>query len=788
MQISSRRGRLLASAIGTLALAHQAQAQTTAPAAAPAASSGAIADIVVTATRRAERLQDVPVSVTAVTSALISRQNVRDINDLPKLVPGLTLNYGSQPGNNSINLRGIGTLTNGIAVESDVAIVVDDVPLGFQAEAFKDLVDIERVEVLKGPQSTLFGKSAIAGVLNITTQAPTDHWTGHVTGLVTDDHEWRLGGTIAGPITQNLRVRLTAAHDSWDGNIHNLTDGSRMNGSVGTTVTGKLVWDAGSRLTLSVSPRYNHTDTNCCVTPIRALTPGLYYQGLSQLPASTVLAGINPNDTWNTNVRNDVRAGGISESYGVTWRANEKLEGGLLAGGTLAYIGSVDHYHLRDYQDVDGTDSPFLLYYPASAPSGLDSGARLDGYFTVRSTTQELRLTSGSGPLRYVAGLWFARNSLTRDLARGPVLQYVHYHATTVNETYSLYNDLAWDAAPRFTLVGGFRLNRQLVDYTYANTTASPAFALGGHSSDNAITGKAGAQYHFTRDNMAYFTFSTGYKGQAYDLSSVFNANIAAHSPVAPETARSYEIGSKNSFFHHRLQLNVTGFWTNYSGFQTSSITYLPNGFALSLLQSVGKLRTRGVEMDFTAKPLPRVSLNGAGAFTDARITDFPTGPCYTNQPYVTLASADSIPAPGQCGLLPSGTKIQNLKGGTMNNAPRWKFNIGGQYDLPLEKGYGAFASFAYRWQSKVNFSLNQDPMTVQGAYGVFDATLGASADDGRYKLTFFVNNLFNQHYAVNLGNTASGFSATGVAAQGLIWQPARDSFRYIGVKLDASF
>ena len=742
----------------------------------------------VTATRRTERLQDVPVSVTAVTGALLARQNVRDINDLPKMVPGLTLNYGSQPGNNSINLRGIGTLTNGIAVESDVAIVVDDVPLGFQAEAFKDLVDLERIEVLKGPQSTLFGKSAIAGVLNITTQAPTDTWTGHFTALATNDHEWRVGGTVAGPLSPTLKVRLTASHDSWDGNIQNLTTGSNTNGSVGTTVNAKLVWDPTSKISITLSPRYNHTDNDCCVTPIRSLTPGLFYQGLSQLPASTVLAGINPNDQWNTKVRNDVRAGGISESYGATLRANYRFDDGLLSGDTLAYIGSVDHYHLRDYQDVDGTDSHFLLYYPASAPSGIDSGARLDGYFNVNSTTQELRLTSGSGPFRYVAGLWFAHNAIQRDLARGPVLQYVHYHATTMNENYSLYNDLSWDVAPKLTLVGGFRLNRQIVDYSYDNTTAAPPFTLGGGSSDNAITGKAGLQYKFDRDHMAYFTYSTGYKGQAYDLSSVFNATIAAHSPVSPETARSYEIGSKNSFLNHHLQLNVTGFWTDYSGFQTSSITYLPNGFALSLLQSVGSLRTRGVEVEVTAKPLPRVSLNSSGAFTDARITSFPTGPCYPGQSTTALATASSVPLPGQCGVLPVGSKIQNLNGGTMNNAPRWKANIGGQYDLPLADGYGAYASFAYRWQSKVNFSLNQDPQTIQQAYGVFDATVGASADDGRYKLTFFVNNLFNQHYAVNLGNTASGFSAPGVAAAGMIWQPARDSFRYVGVKLDASF
>src|ERR1700676_3242803 len=130
-------------------------------------------EVIVTATRRSERLQDVPVSVTALSAAVLERSNVRELGDLVKLAPGLVIGYGSQPGNFSISMRGIGTFSNGIAVESDVAVVIDDVPIGFQAAAFKDLIDVERVEVLRGPQSTLFGKSAIAGVLNITTSAPS---------------------------------------------------------------------------------------------------------------------------------------------------------------------------------------------------------------------------------------------------------------------------------------------------------------------------------------------------------------------------------------------------------------------------------------------------------------------------------------------------------------------------------------------------------------------------------------------------------------------------------------
>jgi iron complex outermembrane receptor protein len=759
-----------------------AQVQTAAPSA--DAPGQGLADIVVTATRRTERLQDVPVSVTAVTKDVLERQNVRDISDLPKLVPGLTITYGSQPGNFSINMRGIGTLSNGIAVESDVAVVIDDVPVGFQAAAFKDLIDVERIEALKGPQSTLFGKSAIAGVLNITTQAPTDHWTGHATGLVTGDHEWRLGGTISGPITDTLKVRLTAARNDFDGNVKNITTGDRLNGSKGFTLTGKLQWDPSDQISVSLQPRFNHTDATCCVSPINSLSPGLFYQGIPQLPESTVLAGIPVNDPANVKVRNDERAGGDSRTYGATVHASYTLDDNqILPGATLTYIGSFDRYRLHDYQDIDGTDVPFLLYFPVAAPSGIDSGARIHGSFHARSVTQEARLTSPGGQrLRYTFGLWYARNSLDRYLDRGPVLQFIKYLATSHNENYSFYTDLAYDLTQKISLIGGFRLNRQHIDYTFDNFTAAKPFRLAGADSDNAITGKVGAQYHFTRDNMVYATFSTGYKGQAYDLVSTFNAAEAAAGPVKPETAKNYEIGFKNSLFDHRLLFNTTFFWTDYKGFQTSVQSFLPDGTYLTFLNSIGKLRTRGVEVDMIARPTNRLKFNASGAYDDAKIIDFPFGPCFGGQ----TAAQGCVPDP-RVAVNPG--KVQNLDGKRLNNAPKFKFNVGGEYDFPIGASpLGGFVTFDYRWQSSINFSLNQDPVTVEKSYGVFDATIGGSAGDGRYKLTVFVNNLLNKHYAVGLGNTTSGFSAPGLTAFGTNWQPARDSFRYAGVRLDVGF
>jgi iron complex outermembrane recepter protein len=279
----------IALVVATTGLAH---AQDASDSSGSGSSATQLEEVTVTATKRAESLQTVPVSVTAITSAVFERNNVRELGDLANLSPALVINYGSQPGNYNISLRGIGTFSNGIAVESDVAVVIDDVPIGYQAAAFKDLIDVDRVEVLRGSQSTLFGKSAIAGVINITTAAPTHEWEGKVSGLATDDDEKRIGFTVSGPLSDTVRVRLTVADSSYDGNVVNITAGRKVGGSSGLTATGKIEWQPLDNLTFSFAPRFNRDQNTCCVSPITSLTPGLSYQGLAQLPESTVLAGI----------------------------------------------------------------------------------------------------------------------------------------------------------------------------------------------------------------------------------------------------------------------------------------------------------------------------------------------------------------------------------------------------------------------------------------------------------------------------------------------------------------
>jgi iron complex outermembrane receptor protein len=183
------------------------------------------------------------------------------------------------------------------------------------------------------------------------------------------------------------------------------------------------------------------------------------------------------------------------------------------------------------------------------------------------------------------------------------------------------------------------------------------------------------------------------------------------------------------------------------------------------------------VEIDTSAKVTANFTVNGAFAYTDATVAKFPNGPCYTGQ---TLAQGCYVDA--------TNSSVQDLKGKPLNNVPKYKFNIGGEYDQPLPAvPFDSFVAFAYRWQDDVNFSLSQDPRTVQKAYGIADFSLGVNDKHDHYKVTLFVDNAFDKRYAESIGNTTSGFS--GIAgALGSTWTVPRDGFRYYGARVDLSF
>jgi iron complex outermembrane receptor protein len=765
------------------------------------AADNQVESVVVTANKRAQNLQDVPAAITVLNDAALQRANVRELDDLPALSPALTISFSTQPGNFSLNMRGIGTYSLGIGVESDVSVVIDDIPVGMQAEAFKDLADVFRIEVLKGPQSTLFGKSSIAGALNITTKPIGGPLKGATSMLYTSDGEWRAGASISGAVSDKVRMRLSASKSDFPGIVDNLATGGKLNGSKSETIAAKLEWRPTEELDITFSPQYNKSDKNCCVSPLIGMTAGGLYQNTAELPASTLLAGINAAP-GNLSVRNDYRAGGNSQNAGAGLKVNYAFdEGSALAGHTLTSITSRSSYKLHDYQDGDATAVDILQYLKVNgATTGLSGGLYQYGKFGVDSTTQELRLTSpDTGRFRYVAGLWYGKNDLSRELVRAPVSTYVTaYGARAWNTSYALFGQSSFDFTPQTSLITGLRLNKEDTGYNFTRYTPPPAAMVATEyysqeDSNHDLTGRIGLEHKLNADAMAYGMFSTGHKGVAYDLTSSFSAALAKLQPVPAERAKNYELGLKTSLLDNRATLNLALFKTNFKGFQQSAGFFDPDGVFRTTLHSIGELQTRGAEAEGSFKASRQLLLNASVAYTQATIVEFENGPCY----YVLNASGTGTTMGPGCTVSAKygNTAVQNLAGKTLPNAPKIKLNLGGQYDLPLDRpSFNAFFTGAYRWQSETQYSLNQDPLTIQGAFGIFNFGAGIKDKQDRYKFSLFVNNVFNKQYAAGLASTLangtwSSKSPNPVAVVNTLqWTPPRDVERYFGARLDLNF
>ncbi|HEX8788319.1 MAG TPA: TonB-dependent receptor plug domain-containing protein, partial [Telluria sp.] len=213
--------------------------------------------VMVTANKRVERLDNVPESISVLSEQELQRNNVREMEDIINLTPSLSLASGTTAANNAIFMRGIGTVSVGIGVESDVSVIIDDIPIASQFQAFRDLADVSRVEVLKGPQSTLFGKSAVAGAINIVTKPISGPIVYRANSYYTNDGEWRVGASVGGKLRDDFGMRIAVNKSDMPGNFTNLTNGQKVNGSGGKTIMTKFQWTPIRDLQVDFTPHYN---------------------------------------------------------------------------------------------------------------------------------------------------------------------------------------------------------------------------------------------------------------------------------------------------------------------------------------------------------------------------------------------------------------------------------------------------------------------------------------------------------------------------------------------------
>jgi iron complex outermembrane recepter protein len=778
------------------------QADTKTKASAAGGNDPAKLDVIkVTAGKRVELLDEVPAAISVISAEQLERQNVRSLEDVITLTPAVTVTYGSTAANNGLNMRGIGTSSIGIGVESDVAVIVDDIPLGQQFQAFRDLTDVLRVEILKGPQSTLVGKNAIAGAINIVTKPVSGPLRGEVSTLFTSDREQRYRLSYGGDISERVGVRIAASYNDFPGNVNNLTTGSKINGARGKTVIAKLVWRPTDRLDFEFSPRYNENSSSCCALVPTRFQPvnGALLSNIAQLPATQLLAGINARP-GNRDVRNDVETGIDSTTKGFGLRVNYTLPNDM----QLTSITSSEHYTADDIRDQDFVDVNTLLFYPLAngRPAGVAAGYIQYGDYDIKSQTQELRLASpDTGTFKYVAGLWYGKNDIDRNFTRGyngiALTTPVRYSANTYNINKAIFGQASWEFVPKYTLTAGARFNEQESGYNFAKGNPPPGefapneFYESKGNKENVTTGKLSLQHQFAEGLMAYVLGSTGYKGQAYDITSGLNAATASQLPVPSEKAKNIELGLKGTFFDNRMTVNLAAFSSKFKNYQQNSGSFLPGTTTfVTRLNSIGGVETKGVELDVAALLASRFLLNASVAYTEATITDWPNAPCYSvaGSPNGGFNAACRLRVP-QFG----NTNVQDLAGFPMPNAPKWKASISAKYDIVLDQmGFDAFINASARYQTKVVTNINQDPDLAAPAYGIVNLGLGIADKAKRYTVSFFVNNLLDKPYAntgfTGLGNWSARAPNPPVTVATSTWTPARDAFRYYGLRVDVRF
>jgi iron complex outermembrane receptor protein len=784
--------------------------------------------VVVTANKRVEKLESVPMAISVLSEAEIARNNIREIEDVIALTPSLTMKAETTSANNALYMRGIGTFSIGIGVESDVSVIIDDIPIAAQFQAFRDLADVSRIEVLKGPQSTLFGKSAVAGAINIVTKPIGGPMVYRGSSYYTDDGEWRLGLSAGGNVSETFGLRVAANRSSMPGTFHNLTTGKDVNGTSGTTFMAKLSWRPTNALNIDLLPHYNDQLNTRGISAINGFTLAdgspanvatAYMNGNPQLPASVVLAGIDPHDPNNRNVRRDYPTGVESRTAG----AGLKVSYTLPSDAVLMSISSYERYKAKDYRDNDLVDIPTIA---RPGESALTVGSYQFGTYDIRSKTQELRLVSPDrGNFRYLAGLWWARNEIDRHFIRGFCIapsvcngssntSPTNYFTDIYNVNKAVFGQATWEFVPTYTLVAGLRWNTEDSGFHYQRsfytdqldrTTFKPGpvgvdqFQSTGNI-DRAVTGKLSLQKQINADWMVYAMTATGHKGKAYDVTSGLKASSAV--PVAPERSQTFELGAKANLFNNRMSLAAAAFNTDFFGYQQNVSFILPNDpIVYTQLNSIPRIRTHGVELDTHFLVTSGFSMNASLAYTLPTIEEWKNGPCYNDSTNVAIGDTKL----GENGSLPgrnrtcfpitkgSTTGIQDLSGAAFPGTPKLKVNIGGQSDFKIPgMPFGGFINGNIRYQSDYQVNISNDPHTFNKPYSITDLGFGLRDNQDRYKLSFRINNLFNRFYIPNATNGGPTFrtgpTATSPGINVASWVTPRDVFRFFSVKLDVKF
>jgi iron complex outermembrane receptor protein len=684
------------SAVLTLSVAGQATAQQ-ASAQSASADENSLQEVVVTAQRREERLQDVPLAVSAFSAAELQNLQVNTIADLDGRVPNAILEpVGAFPFAAAFTIRGIGFADVESTFEPAVGVEVNGVYIADNVGAIVDLYDVDGIEVLRGPQGTLYGRNTIGGVVSLNTKRPTDDFHAEAQETLGSFGRREFRAAVEGAIMPGvLDARVSTLVKDYGGYYHDITLDEAIGGEQALGFRGTLLYTPTSNFEATLILDY-----------LRDTGTGPAQQNVS-LPNQVISelgAGPNPNDGPYT-TRSGLTPIADFTINSATLEMNWTL--GAVKLTSITGERETDYHTLGDY---GGEAEPFLTS---------------DRYQSHHQFSEEIRAASAdSGPLKWVGGLYFMDQYFNVTNYEGGIFfggpdVFSYYNNNQLTRSYAAFGQLDWTIIPDLTATVGGR-------YSYDDKTfdMQPLFSdereLFQKSFDD-FSPKAALSYHFTPDILAYAQYSRGYRAGGFNGRA---GTFAAAGPYGSENVNSYEVGLKNQFLDRRLTLNLAAFTSKYNNMQQSVQEVVPGTTEnQTLTVNASSATIRGVESEFTGRITRDFTITGSLAYLDAYFNKF---------------NAD----------LGDGLGDINRSNLPLDFTPRWNASLDGNYKFDTKVGT-VTADLAARYSDRMYTSFSPinaySDIAVRPSNTIVDGTLAWSSLESRYRVAVWVKNLANR-------------------------------------------
>ena len=720
----------------------------------------ALQKVTVTARRREEDVQDVPTPITTLSGATLETQRVYKVQDLQQVLPSVNVAF-IHSRQSSVAVRGIGNNPASDGLEGSAGVYLDNVYLGRPGMAVFDLLDIEQLELLRGPQGTLFGKNTTAGVLNISTRAPTfsPERTVEVSGG--QDGYFQAKGTVNGALSETLAARLSAYRTRDDGFIKNIHNGDDLNGGERQGVRGQFLFEPNEDFSLRWINDYNEEDSSTGTMVVYG-APARYWQ-------RAALAGASPlRDPDDKKVNIDGRQSVSVHQGGSSVEANWNLAGGY----TLTSISAYRYWHFTPANDES-----------LNVPALLNTGVEVHD----RQFSQEIRLASPTGgAFDYVLGAYVFNQNLGNktftdygsqaDLfLLGANLDALNNVSTKANgkietDSYALFAQGTWHLTDRLDFTAGLRGTYEEKDANIkrfapvggaavtGQAAAIRAAQLGAYDSGDLSLHNAAPSfllslaYKFDDDLLGYASLAHGEKSGGVNL-AVGSAPVAGADSllVGPERANDAELGFKSTLLDRRLLLNANLFWTGIHGYQATTLYQAPGSTnVVQVLANAGSVRSRGLEFEATALPVRGLTLNFNGSYNDVTYLSFKDAPC-----------------PGEVSTAPGAPATCDLTGERVVGASKWIANLSGEYKWQLENRIEPYLTASYSYRSEAEGTLDNSDLSKIDGYGLVNLSAGVRRDlgDGQVDASIWVRNATDTDYYLSAFAYLNGAYTASVGA-----------------------